>query len=230
MPCENWSGCSLIGVNFNWTVLYRADLSNAYLMFADLSSAYLTWAKLDNADLSDADLSNANLFCANLSSATLTNANLTETELKNATLESAVGIPLNPENAFWENTTCPDGSNSDDEGNGGTCVGHFLTSPDNKDEDGDGVEDDYDNCPSTPTDEIVDLDSGCSIDQLCPCEGPVNTNTKWKNHGKYVSCVAKSSESFVEMGLISEYDKDVIVSEAAQSDCGSKKKKKKQSQ
>jgi len=38
-----------------------------------------------------------------------------------------------------------------------------------------------------------------------------------------VSCVAKTSESFVEMGLISEAQKDAIVSIGAQSTCGVKK-------
>ena len=88
--------------------------------------------------------------------------------------------------------------------------------------DGDDVGNDSDVCQFTPFDEIVDPSTGCSIDQLCPCEGPRGTTTEWKNHGKYVSCIAKSSESFVELGLITEAEKDSIVSEAAQSDCGDK--------
>ena len=44
----------------------------------------------------------------------------------------------------------------------------------------------------------------------------------WKNHGKFVSCTAKSAESFVEANLITEEEKDAIVSDAAQSDCGDK--------
>jgi hypothetical protein len=35
--------------------------------------------------------------------------------------------------------------------------------------------------------------------------------------------VAKTSENFVEQGLITEAEKDLTVSEAAQSDCGDKK-------
>jgi hypothetical protein len=84
--------------------------------------------------------------------------------------------------------------------------------------DGDGVFGGDDKCPDTPSGEIVDVD-GCSIDQLCPCE----KDPSWKNHGKYVACVAKAAESFEEDGLISEAEKDMIVSEAAESDCGTKK-------
>jgi len=62
-------------------------------------------------------------------------------------------------------------------------------------------------------DEVVDS-VGCSIEQLCPCEG------SWKNHGKYVSCVDHEAERFFESGLISEEDKDAIVSAAGQSQCG----------
>lgn len=97
---------------------------------------------------------------------------------------------------------------------------YVFTYPDT---DGDSVPDQYDICGSTPIGEIVDPLTGCSINQLCPCDGPVGTTNTWKNHGKYVSCIAKSSESFVELGLITEYEKDLIVSDAAQSECGVKK-------
>ena len=63
---------------------------------------------------------------------------------------------------------------------------------------------------------------GCSIAQLCPCDGPRGTTVGWKNHGKYVSCVAKSAGSFVDQGLLSAAEKDEIVSQAAESECGAK--------
>jgi hypothetical protein len=65
---------------------------------------------------------------------------------------------------------------------------------------------------------LVELDA-ISIDQLCPCE------SQWKNHGAYVSCVAHAAEDFVAQGLISEVQKDAIVSEAGASSCGKKDKK-----
>ena len=64
-------------------------------------------------------------------------------------------------------------------------------------------------------------DTGCSIADYCTCEN------SWKNHGAYVRCVAHTSEDFVAAGLITDSDKDIIVSTAAKSDCGKKGKKNK---
>jgi len=108
----------------------------------------------------------------------------------------------------------PDQYDFDSDGLGDAC---------DPDIDGDGVANEEDICAETPLGEIVDPSIGCTIDQLCPCEGPQGTTESWKNHGKYVSSVAKASESFVEMGLITEVERDAIVSSAAKSDCGDKK-------
>jgi len=71
--------------------------------------------------------------------------------------------------------------------------------------DGDGIVDAADACVPTPVGEVVEA-GGCSIGEICPCEN------NWKNHGAYVRCVAHTSEDFVEEGLISEAEKDDIVS------------------
>lgn len=86
-----------------------------------------------------------------------------------------------------------------------------------EDSDNDGVNDEQDLCPNTEAGQIVNL-NGCSILQsiLQLCSPNV------KNHGEYVSCIARISEEFLEQGLISEQDKDIIVSEAAKSDIGKK--------
>jgi len=90
------------------------------------------------------------------------------------------------------------------------------------DVDGDGVLNDPDICEFTPLGVVVDPSNGCSIDQLCPCAGPMGTTITWKNHGQFVSCVAKSSESFLIKGMITAPEKDAIVSAAANSICGQK--------
>lgn len=84
------------------------------------------------------------------------------------------------------------------------------------DDDGDGVLNNADQCSATPPGEVVNA-NGCSIAQICPC------GSTWKNHGAYVSCVAQTAEAFVAEGLITEMDKDIVVSNGAKSDCGTKK-------
>jgi hypothetical protein len=108
---------------------------------------------------------------------------------------------------------------------------HFASNPKNTclvwaeckevDTDGDGIPGDgvdglpngQDRCPETRAGDIVDND-GCSIDQLCPCDHG------WSNHGGYVSCVSNASYDFLAVGLITEVQKDAIVSAAAHSACG----------
>jgi len=88
------------------------------------------------------------------------------------------------------------------------------------DQDFDGVPDSVDQCSGTPPCTIVDA-SGCSLEQLVPCAGPASGGT-WRNHGAYVSAVAHVANAFLAQGLISENEKDLLVAQAAQSNCGVK--------
>jgi hypothetical protein len=80
-------------------------------------------ASLRNARLTNADLSGASLRQADLTGADLSGADLTGAHLEDAVIEDVL----------WNNTTCPDGTNSDDvakrdasgEMVGGTCAGHL---------------------------------------------------------------------------------------------------------
>lgn len=84
------------------------------------------------------------------------------------------------------------------------------------DSDGDGTPNCIDNCFNTDPGEIVN-ETGCSIADICPCD------SQWKNHGVYVRCVAHTSEDFVAAGLITDAEKDIIVSYSAKSNCGQNK-------
>lgn len=90
------------------------------------------------------------------------------------------------------------------------------------DADADGVYDDVDICPDTASGAAVDQ-NGCSGEQnvanACDCAGPA-ADTPWKNHGQYVSCVAKSSNAQVNNGLLTDEGASALVSAAGQSDCG----------
>jgi len=94
-----------------------------------------------------------------------------------------------------------------------------------EDVDGDGVLNSIDQCASTPIGSIIDPSNGCTIDQLNPCQGPRGTTLAWKNHGKYVSSVAKTAASFLSMKLITKAEKNAIISASAKSTCGQKKEK-----
>ena len=88
----------------------------------------------------------------------------------------------------------------------------FELLPGNPDDDNDGVPNDDDQCPDTSEGAVVDQ-HGCSIDQLCDCDGA-------RNHGQYVSCVARTSNGFVRAGLIDRSARKAITREAARSQCG----------
>jgi hypothetical protein len=86
------------------------------------------------------------------------------------------------------------------------------------DADNDGVSDDRDRCPDTPTGGVVNQ-HGCSIDQLVPCSGPARGG-HWRNHAEYVATVIKVTESFQRAGLITARERNTIIKAAIQSDCG----------
>jgi hypothetical protein len=98
----------------NCQALREADLSRASLSNANLCGADLSWAGLSDADLSGADLTNAILTGANLAFANLCGANLTNADL--------TGV-------FYANTTCPDCTNSSENGDTDTCEGHLTPTP-----------------------------------------------------------------------------------------------------
>ena len=88
-----WRNGFANGATFDGADLHRIDFRGTDLRSASFVGTDLRYARLDGVDLSDADLSGANW--------------------RNATGKGA---------AIYGNTTCPDGTNSD--ANGDTCVGH----------------------------------------------------------------------------------------------------------
>ena len=85
------------------------------------------------------------------------------------------------------------------------------------DDDNDGVLDEDDSCSGTATGEYVNS-NGCSIGQQC------SVDVDWRNHGQYVSCVSHAAEELLAEGVITEEEKDAIVSAAAGSSVGKSNK------
>jgi uncharacterized protein YjbI with pentapeptide repeats len=106
----NLQNIRLPGANLQDDNLLRAELENAFLVGANLQGDNLNGAQLQHAFLDGANLQDANLHGADLTGADLSRADLTGANLHRATLTGAV----------WSNTTCPDGTNSNNDG--GTCA------------------------------------------------------------------------------------------------------------
>jgi uncharacterized protein YjbI with pentapeptide repeats len=108
-------------------LMINTDLTNAQLIAANLNSANLSGATLTGANLENATLVGANLEGANLLGADLTGADFTDANLFRANFRPEVGqLPAGRlHGIIWNNTTCPDGTNSDD--NGGQCSVANLT-------------------------------------------------------------------------------------------------------
>ena len=81
------------------------------------------------------------------------------------------------------------------------------------DSDGDSVPDHRDRCPNTASGSIVNA-GGCSLAQLCPCDGP------WRTHAEYVDCVIQHSWEFFRAGLITAEDRRRSIQRAVLAHCG----------
>ncbi|WP_221767745.1 thrombospondin type 3 repeat-containing protein [Shewanella canadensis] len=113
-----------------------------------------------------------------------------------------------------ESDNCPLIPNTDQANFDGDELGDVC----DLDADNDEVNDDSDLCLYTQLGATVNA-SGCSIAQLVPCEG-ADENTSWKNHGQYVSKMAKEAKTFRKQGLINQWEFLTIMQAAAQSACG----------
>ena len=105
---------------------------------------------------------------------------------------------------------CPLSANAGQEDFDGDSAGDAC----DFDDDNDNVTDGTDQCLATASGSTVD-GTGCSIADQCPCD------SDWRNHGAYVKCVARTSDLFLQAGLITSTQKDAIVSAGAKSSCGS---------
>jgi uncharacterized protein YjbI with pentapeptide repeats/DNA-binding CsgD family transcriptional regulator len=103
--------------------LWNVDLRDCNLAGVNLASAAANNAHFDRADLKGADLHGGSFANASFDGANLAPAIFQGANLRGANLEGAIIRDTHFGGARWGNTVCPDGTNSDDPANGGTCIG-----------------------------------------------------------------------------------------------------------
>lgn len=123
----NLQGVIFKGGALHFTTFVNADLTNADLSdlrpssFNHFGSSVIDFpgANLTNANFSNDELDGVNFINAVLHNTNFTNAKFINADLTNATMMSTANLT----GVTWSHTTCPDGTNSDNNGN--TCIGHF---------------------------------------------------------------------------------------------------------
>lgn len=125
----NFSNSNFGGSDFGYSNLTNTNLTSTVNVSGGFSHEIATGAKFIGANinssvLNDTDFSGADFSQANISSTVVSRAKFINVNFTNANLKGATGFAsADVTGAIWSNTTCPDGTNSNNDGN--TCVGHF---------------------------------------------------------------------------------------------------------
>jgi len=120
----DWSGLNIQNQDLNERNLGRVDLSETNLSGSDLTNVNLSESLLFGTDLSGADLTGANLENTIIVDFNDDGIFMENVDLTDANLNGLFGL-ADLSRAVLSNTTCPDGSNSDDT----SCVNGVSPTP-----------------------------------------------------------------------------------------------------
>jgi uncharacterized protein YjbI with pentapeptide repeats len=137
------NGCQFHDVSLQNIIFKNSHFNNVSIYNSDLTGANfqnISWKSTTSSNVGGDNFTNANFSGASLSpDQGFTNCNFTNANLTNASFTGLVFDGSNFTNAnltgvsthastfngvTWSNTTCPDGTNSDNDG--GTCAGHGI--------------------------------------------------------------------------------------------------------
>lgn len=119
-----FEGQSISGSTFVYAVLTGIGFDGVDGTNADFTDADMRGANIQGADFSGATFIDANMSGAGLGGSTFDNADFTNVNFSDAYLTGSSFTNATFTGAIWFNTSCPDGTNSDNNGN--TCIGHLI--------------------------------------------------------------------------------------------------------
>jgi hypothetical protein len=90
----------------------------------NLSGAYIQYAAFFGNDLSNSNFTDASLIENTMNDCNFTNSNLTNADTSHSNFKGSNFTNATVTGVKWFNTTCPDGTNSDNNGN--TCEEHLT--------------------------------------------------------------------------------------------------------
>lgn len=131
LEAANLTDANLAGAQLNDTIQHDngANLTDANLEGATVTGAYGVAANLTGADVRGDIFTDSNFGYANFTGANLTDVNFNsgffDVNFTDANLSGAiVASPLYVAGVTWNHTTCPDGTNSDNDGD--TCIDNLT--------------------------------------------------------------------------------------------------------
>ena len=126
-------GAALAGDNMPGINLTGAIVSEVKFTGDDLTGAIFTGATVDDTGFENANVTDAVFSGDNLDGSNFTGADVSGTEFGDANLQNVTftgvtgGATTDVTGVTWFDTTCPDGTNSNDDND--TCLGHGFYSP-----------------------------------------------------------------------------------------------------